>query len=88
MSTATLTRPAPAAIPAGYALPEWLDHQAARYRSWGTPLAAWFAAKVAEMAATARSLQAGTPADYDDRLEVMEVIRDERIAAAAKGGAL
>jgi hypothetical protein len=46
----------------------------------GTPAAEWLAAKIDELAGLARLVGARTPAEYEDRIDVME--RGRAVGAA------
>jgi hypothetical protein len=61
--------------------PDWIETKAALIRLDGTDAARWLAAKLDDLAAMARRLQAQTPDQYDDRLEIEDDARDARLRA-------
>jgi hypothetical protein len=58
---------------------DWIETKAALIRLDGTDAARWLAAKLDELAAMARRLQAQTPDQYDARLEIEDDARDARL---------
>lgn len=70
----------PGPVEAGPTVPfaAWLAVQAGVVRMQGTPAAAWLAGKIDEMGAAARYVGATSPVELEDRLAVLEGIRDER----------
>ncbi len=50
----------------------WIDSQAAAVRSLGTDAAEWLAGQMAALADRARYLNASTPAEYDERVEILD----------------
>jgi hypothetical protein len=52
--------------------PDWIALQAAALRSHGTEAAGWLADAIDLMAARARFVGASTPAEYDERVEILE----------------
>jgi hypothetical protein len=59
--------------------PDWIETKAALIRLDDTDAARWLADKIDELAAMARRLQAQTPDQYDDRLEIEDDARDARL---------
>jgi hypothetical protein len=59
--------------------PDWIETKAALIRLDDTDAARWLAAKLDDLAAMARRLQAQTPDQYDDRLEIEDDARDARL---------
>jgi hypothetical protein len=59
----------------------WIETKAALIRLDGTDAARWLAAKLDDLAAMARRLQAETPDQYDARLEIEDDARDARLRA-------
>src|SRR5512142_3160026 len=59
--------------------PDWIEVRAALIRLDGTDAARWLAAKLDELAAMARRLQAQTPDQFDARLEIEDDARDARL---------
>src|SRR5512135_1448951 len=60
---------------------DWIETKAALIRLDSTDAARWLAAKLDELAAMARWLQAETPDQYDARLEIEDDARDARLRA-------
>ena len=60
---------------------DWIETKAALIRLDGTDAARWLAAKLDDLAAMARRLQAETPDQYDARLEIEDEARDARLRA-------
>ena len=58
---------------------DWIETKAALIRLDGTDAARWLAAKLDDLAAMARRLQAQTPDQYDARLEIEDDARDARL---------
>src|SRR5512135_2918759 len=79
---AMMSRASATAEPPGMPLlpfPDWIEMKAALIRLDSTDAARWLAAKLDELAAMARRLQAQTPDQYDDRLEIEDDARDARL---------
>jgi hypothetical protein len=79
---AMISRASATAEPPGMPLlpfPDWIETKAALIRFDGTDAARWLAGKLDELAAMARRLQAQTPDQYDDRLEIEDDARDARL---------
>jgi hypothetical protein len=74
---------ATADLPTAPLLPfaDWIEVRASLIRLDGTDAARWLAAKLDDLAAMARRLQAQTPDQYDDRLEIEDDARDARLRA-------
>ena len=68
--------------------PDWIEVRAALIRLDGTDAARWLAAKLDELAAMARRLQAQTPDQYDARLEIEDDARDARLRAEGYDAAM
>ncbi len=52
----------------------WIDSQADGIRALGTDAADWLAGQIAALADRARFLNASTPAEYDERAEILESV--------------
>jgi hypothetical protein len=65
----TAARPEPGE--AELSMPDWIEAQAAKLHALGSDLAEWLAAKVDELAAECRTLDATTPAEFEDRREAL-----------------
>jgi hypothetical protein len=79
---AMISRASTTAEPPGMPLlpfPDWIETKAALIRLDGTDAARWLAAKLDDLVAIARRLQAQTPDQYDARLEIEDDARDARL---------
>jgi hypothetical protein len=79
---AMMSRASATAEPPGMPLlpfADWIETKAALIRLDSTDAARWLAAKLDELAAKARWLQAETPDQYDARLEIEDDARDARL---------
>ena len=79
---AMIARASATAEPPGMSLlpfPDWIETKAALIRLDGTDAARWLAAKLDDLAAMARRLQAQTPDQFDARLEIEDDARDARL---------
>ena len=61
-------------------LADWIETQAAWFRSQETDAAAWLAGEMQELADLARALHAATIEQFDDRREALEHARDHESA--------
>jgi hypothetical protein len=59
-------------------LAEWVDEQSSYYMQLGTEASAWLARELESLAKRVRFTHAQTPADFTDRLEVLERTMQER----------
>jgi hypothetical protein len=88
---AMMSRASATAEPPGMPLlpfPDWIEVRASLIRLDGTDAARWLAARLDNLAAMARRLQAETPDQYDARLEIEDDARDARLRAEGYDAAM